>query len=371
MFSIFKPRYLKEGEIILKNARKLLHYKRDLLSGEQVAEFTALAGSIQEAMKKRDEKATREQIGQLEKKWNRFLPPERESGWRENCEVFLVAIIIAIGVRSYFIQPFTIPTGSMQPTLSGITGTPITQPIPNLAVRLLHSALYGRGYVDVVSAADEEAILNVEERKALLFFTVTELQCTHNTYKAWTSKEALLRNFHLDLSHRYKKGEVIVRGFIDTGDHVFVDKFSYHFRTPRRGEVFVFSTKDIRGLEAYHNPAEGSQYYIKRLAGLPGDTLRIESPRLYVNGALAREEGFQRVMSEKDGYRGYGQGPAFGLWNSPEDAVRLPARSYAAFGDNSYNSLDSRFWGFVPERNLMGNGLFVYWPFGSHWGLIK
>ncbi len=50
---------------------------------------------------------------------------------------------------------------------------------------------------------------------------------------------------------------------------------------------------------------------------------------------------------------------------------RVPDEGYFAMGDNSYNSLDSRYWGPVPEENLVGRGLFVYWPFNRHWGLIR
>ena len=49
----------------------------------------------------------------------------------------------------------------------------------------------------------------------------------------------------------------------------------------------------------------------------------------------------------------------------------LPPGSYFAMGDNSYNSYDSRYWGPVPEENLVGRGLLVYWPFNRHWGLIR
>jgi signal peptidase I len=45
--------------------------------------------------------------------------------------------------------------------------------------------------------------------------------------------------------------------------------------------------------------------------------------------------------------------------------------SFFALGDNSANSLDSRYWGFVPDRNVVGRGLFVYWPFSSHWGFVR
>jgi signal peptidase I len=69
-----------------------------------------------------------------------------------------------------------------------------------------------------------------------------------------------------------------------------------------------------------------------------------------------------------DGYRGYQN---IGLLGTPESIFPVPEKRYFALGDNSYNSADSRYWGTVPEENLMGYGMFVYWPFNKHWGSIK
>ena len=77
-----------------------------------------------------------------------------------------------------------------------------------------------------------------------------------------------------------KAGEPILRGYFDTGDHVFVDKLSYHFMKPGRGDVFVFNTETLPTGENRMHEDGPSQFYIKRLAGLPGDTLRIDPPRL-------------------------------------------------------------------------------------------
>ncbi|PYS67287.1 MAG: signal peptidase I [Acidobacteria bacterium] len=162
---------------------------------------------------------------------------------------------------------------------------------------------------------------------------------------------------------RYQRGGVIARGAVDTGDQVFVDKFSYNFVKPHRGDVFVFRTRNIPDI------GDQTQFYIKRLAGLPSDMLRIEPPKLYVNGKLVDGYGFQRVMEAKNGYRGYG--PGHSALADPTKTLQVPAHTYFAMGDNSYNSYDSRYWGPVPERNLVGRGLFVYWPFIPHWGLIR
>jgi signal peptidase I len=115
-----------------------------------------------------------------------------------------------------------------------------------------------------------------------------------------------------------------------------------------------------------------SEHYIKRLAGLPGDTLRIDQPKLFINGQQAKDYGFARVQSQKNGYTGYRNFPGTTIYLSdPESTVTVPPGNYFALGDNSADSLDSRYWGFVPKMNVVGKGLFVYWPFSSHWGLVR
>jgi signal peptidase I len=74
-------------------------------------------------------------------------------------------------------------------------------------------------------------------------------------------------------------------------------------------------------------------------------------------------------MSAQEPYKGYGPGQAF--LATPDRSYVIPPHSYFAMGDNSYNSYDSRYWGPVPEENVVGRGLFVYWPFTRHWGLIR
>src|SRR5438128_239877 len=110
MLSFFAPRYIKDARDLLKNARKLLHYKRDVLSDASVADIETHMRSLEKAIAERDRRAIDAQAEWLEKTWSDFVPPQKDAAWRENCEVFLVAIVIAIGVRTYFLQPFTIPT---------------------------------------------------------------------------------------------------------------------------------------------------------------------------------------------------------------------------------------------------------------------
>ena len=387
MLSYFAPAYVKEALLVLKNARKLLHYKRDILPAADVQEFEATISRLEQAVKDRDQAAVEQAEQTIDQQWSKHLPPASEAAWRENCEVFLVAIIIAIGVRTFFLQPFTIPTGSMQPTLNGIIGHPSSQPAPNLLVQAFDFVMRGRNYINVVAKSDETVEL-MTEHKPLYFFTVTQIRTDRNSYSVWAPSDTLRHDFDVAdgrepgrAASHFQAGEIIARGAVDAGDHVFVDKVSYNFHAPQRGKVFVFSTRGIPRIEGglRRQGVEGSQFYIKRLAGLPGDTLRIDSPKLYINGEVPPDFGFQRVMAAINGYRGYSNpmpyNPMFDMGafylTDPQASFHVPPNKYFAMGDNSYNSSDSRYWGTVPEENLMGRGLFVYWPFLPHWGFVR
>jgi len=350
----------------LRHARKYLRYKNDRLSGSDREEIVAGIGNLRDALRRRDHEKTHKAADALDKTLHRLTPVTWESHWRENCEVILVAIVVAVGIRSYFLQPFKIPTGSMQPTLNGIIGHSSTAPAPNILRQISEFIVLGRNYINVVSRADDQ-VFEIEPRKFLFFFTFSRLICEHQNFLVYAPPETLTHDFSVFPGRTYHSGDIIARGVVDTGDQVFVDKFSYNFVKPHRGDVFVFRTNHIPGIR--EDPEAGSPFYIKRLAGLPGDRLRIDPPFLFINGDKAEGFGFERVMAAKPPYRGYAVGHDY--LGAPNHSFTVPRDGYFALGDNSYNSYDSRYWGPVPEENLVGRGLFVYWPFNRHWGLIR
>jgi signal peptidase I len=396
------PRHVKMGRQFVKDARKLLAYKRDLVGPEVIAEVEKEITALETAVKTKDRTAIETQATVLDKTCGKLTQPVTDAGWRENVEVFMVAIIVALGVRTYFLQPFTIPTSSMFPTLNGIIFHETKEPPPNILVRALSVPVFGRHYSDFV-AEEQEQVLTLRPAKSPLPFVAhvpgisrgpfdrTEIVTRtasgrERSYFVSESLDTMRTQFPKSaLGRVFQPGEPIFRGYFDAGDHVFVDKMSYHFRKPKRGETFVFSTADI----AYLKQASAtSQYYIKRLAGVPGDTLQVRPPELFINGERAKEPGFVRVMSgtpvqPNKGYRGYGntfneaewdqpiQFTGMAYLNQPDQVFALPPKEYFAMGDNSYNSSDSRVWGSVPERSLMGRALLVYWPFWPHFGLSK
>lgn len=370
---IFTPRHIKEGKHYRHALKRLIHYKEDILPEKDLATLRGLLADLQAALKTRQRAAIEKVRNDIEKSVGRIVPPLPNAGWRENVEVFVVAIVIAAGVRAYFLQPFKIPTGSMQPTLFGIVGTPNEEPLPNILKRAFDLVWLGRHHIDL-RADGETEVRELRESTYLNFFTFTQIICNGKSYRLFASKAPLVKDFELRPGKIYADGEVMARGTVDTGDQVFVDKFSYNFRRPEAGDVFVFKTTGIPRIQATLPAGVESQHYIKRLAGLPGQALRIDAPKLFVNGVVSENPLFQRVMSEKNGYRGYSnpstlQGALY--LTAPGDSFTLPEKTYFALGDNSDHSSDSRFWGIVPEQNVAGRGFVVYWPFSKRWGLIR
>src|SRR6266702_1576415 len=353
---MFRSRSIKHARLLIRHAEKLIRYRCDVLTETALADIRHQIEAVERSIKQRDLPGVRENSERLDALVAEHSPSHREAGWRENCEVILVAIVVAVGVRSYFIQPFKIPTGSMQPTLNGIIGHPRTEPAPNILGQIAEFFIFGRNYINVV-ASEDESVREIVEQKYLFFFTWSRIITDRGTHRVYAPEAILAHDFQVAPGARYQRGQIIARGAIDTGDQVFVDKISYNFMKPHRGDVFVFRTNHILGIR--EDPEAGAPFYIKRLAGLPGDTLQIRPPFLYIDGKIAEGFGFARVMTAKSSYRGYAVGHDY--LGAPNHSFTVPRDGYFALGDNSYNSYDSRYWGPVPEENLVGRGLFVYW----------
>ena len=125
------------------------------------------------------------------------------------------------------------------------------------------------------------------------------------------------------------------------GDKLFVNKFIYRFHPPQRGDIIVFKY-----------PVDPKKDFIKRLVGLPGEEVEIRDGKIFVNGqVLTDPNSFGKFYYYKhDPYGG------------PQDKIHVPENAYYALGDNSANSQDSRFWGFIPAKNLLGKAIFRWWP---------
>jgi signal peptidase I len=413
---MFTPGWKKEALHLVKGARKFVNYKRDLLAEDRIDEIESRRTDLLHAIKSGDRARVDEASKQIRAVCENALPREQPVGWFEdNVEVLFVAIVIALGLRAYYLQPFRIPTGSMQPTLNGITGTKMEEKDwPSLPIRLWEKAMRGRSYVKVEMDRDRKIGLDrrgklmLADTQFLKFFSRSELYFEDSSPNFITflfgwdplrlpAPTGPLRSMGLEdalgTAQRnggvLRKGQVLLEGYVDSGDLVLVNKFAYHFRKPQRGEVFVFDTLGIRGIEKRGGEQGAGSHYIKRLCGVPGDSLSVDPPYLLVDGKIAREPGIQRVVESKGVYQKNPPGYSFASpeppsatplpqsISKPGDVLKLASRArpglreYAALGDNTHNSLDSRYWGTVKEYNLVGPALFSLWPITTgHWGLI-
>lgn len=190
---------------------------------------------------------------------------------RENIEAIVIAVILALFIRTFIVQAFKIPSGSMQPTL-------------------------------------------------------------------------------------------------EIGDHILVNKFIYGIRLPFTGTTIVPVKEPQRNdIIVFKYPEDPDKDFIKRLIGLPGDTVEIRNKKVYVN---------QQPVAPDRGVHTDGQVISGRL--NPRDnfgPVTVPADAYFVMGDNRDNSYDSRFWGFVDQKVIKGKAFIIYWSwnkeaFGVRWGRI-
>jgi signal peptidase I len=408
---MFAPKWKKDAQELLKGAKKFVDYKRDVLKPDRLAEIESRQTDLANAIKSKDQEKVKEASKQIRAVCEKALPYEKPLGWfEENVEVMFVAIVIALGLRAYYLQPFRIPTGSMQPTLNGIVGTPLAKSEwPSFPKRMLDFVLRGRSYVYEIVDSDRhiaitpQGTMAIQDIQFMHFFSRSEIRFSDapplrlaaplnpcSTIGLAETLDSARRNGGL-----IRKGTVICEGIIDTGDLVLVDKFSYHFRKPKRGEVFVFNTIDIEGTKKKVDKSRGgiadqedATHYIKRLAAVPGDTLSVAPPHILIDGKIAREPSFEKVynfpLHNGGGAKGYAFAHPGGSSYPPalvkagdqmvlkRDGAATGMREYAAMGDNSGNSLDSRYWGSVKEFNVVGPALFSLWPITTgHWGFIR
>lgn len=136
------------------------------------------------------------------------------------------------------------------------------------------------------------------------------------------------------------RGSSMYPNFHD-GDYLLTDKISYRLNQPKRGDVIVFVA-----------PKNEEYDYIKRIIGLPGDTVSItEDDRVKINNEIFNET---YLPSE---FKTFG-----GSFLEAGKTVNVPQEEYFVLGDNRNHSSDSREWGFVPRKNIIGKAWFRYWP---------
>jgi signal peptidase I len=144
------------------------------------------------------------------------------------------------------------------------------------------------------------------------------------------------------------------------GDHIFVNKLIYRHSEPQRGDVIVFRTKGIKSVQQ-------DTCYVKRLAGLPGETVGIDPPYLLVNDKKVTEPAiFSKIAGETDGFSGFCPAtptPAFPAPLASVSArITLGPDEYLVLGDNTRNSLDGRYFGPIKRSAIIGKAFYIYAP---------
>ena len=148
------------------------------------------------------------------------------------------------------------------------------------------------------------------------------------------------------------------------GDHFFLDKIAFRANYPAALRPYLPRRSVNRGdIVAFMSPIDGNIPFVKRVIGMPEDTLMLRDKNLYINGKILEEPYKIHVDSTT-----YEEDP----WTPEELKVRdnygpatVPADSYFVMGDNRDNSNDSRYWGFITRDEIIGKPLFVYWSYES------
>jgi len=145
-----------------------------------------------------------------------------------------------------------------------------------------------------------------------------------------------------------------------SGDHIFANKFIYRFSEPQRGDIIVFRTKGI-------NAVKLDTYYVKRLAGLPGEKVSIEPPYLLINGNKVTEPGiFKKIAEGMSGGSGFCLAKPSLSFRIPLDStsstITLGPDEYLVLGDNTQNSFDGRYFGPIKRAAILGKAFYIYAP---------
>jgi signal peptidase I len=412
MLNFFLPsktkKVLAESELIYANLARNRVYTQDILNAKDLGLLQGLEDRYPALIKAKEVDALEKLNKESMKLGMKLFPPSPWDAWRENVEVFVVAAIMALAIRTFFLQPFKIPTGSMEPTLFGIEPTPTTVLPPNLAYQAYDFLINGRTYSRVVTKQGGHIVKFTPGTMTIWFeytdVTLEDAAGHQETDRIWIREQDVVQKLGLapadspyataDVAAKvFQPGDVLANYVTQTGDQVLVDKVTYNFRPPHRGDVFIFKTAGIPKLDSERaaKHQEGSEDFIKRCVGLAGDLIEVTPPQLSFQpeGEAKRLEdsaaSFALEFQQKDDYPGYTLIQYYQSTGTTKDLTKpfdpfdkdntqtyyVPTDCYWAMGDNSPYSEDSRYWGGVPKQNLVGRGYFVFWPFTKRWGFIR
>jgi signal peptidase I len=438
IFRWFTSKTVRDACAAHRHYRGILAAQRDLLSSGATRTVQEALDNLKQALKDGvNGGVIRNTVEELKFKADEYLRPYPVASLRETVELVLVAAVVALGIRTFFLQPFKIPTGSMQPTLYGVTSVPdFTQNKirywaheykPDLLkadvagqVRLRNSLQIPTGFDRVLEwfKGNSYVHLVAENDGEVEFGPITSLKLFNLKQSVFVNGMEQIIWFPPDMGestieeryfgprrdrHRvFHKGDDIVKMKVSAGDHLFVDRVSYNFRQPQRGEIIVFATQGITNVVNGNNMMPQDEFYVKRLVALPGEAVQIGDDRhLVINGQRldASTPHFAGVYSfdpkkppQESQFSGHlnnhaavanDQYPFIApnfpdaeavytnrivVDNNPDNFKTSDEPAYMVMGDNTCNSSDSRTWGAFPVKNVIGRSCFVYWPLTERFG---
>ena len=389
----FVSRIARQAAELRKQVWYILNSQRDVLPPKAAGEVQSALGTFDAALKAaRGRDAIKATMASLEQSAAQWLQPYPNASTRENLKEFLVSGVLILSIFSFFIQPMKIPSGSAQPTLFGNVVRDVTaDPAVTFPGRLGRFVDWFKGMDYHQWTAGEDGVLQVEPVATTFGFIKTQrFSVGRDTYTFFWPPDNLPNYVAARRGQSFRKGDTVFRLKVSSGDRLFVDRMTFNFRRPERGETIVFHTVGLEPkLRTYHGQdiLVDNTHYIKRLVGLSGEHVRIGDDRhLVINGTRLDNHtpGFERVYSfdgpPRDSvysghvnnklaiqYAGRGFADLFPDGNS-DFVVRT--NHYLVFGDNTMNSWDGRGWGDFPREHVVGKARFVFWPFTSRWGLI-
>ena len=329
----------KGAKEILRLGLKALAYRRDLLPAKEAERLEETTQALRESLSQKP--VTGSELEEKAKAVDEALQKSgglyyHKKGWVENVEMLLVAAIVVIGIRSFFLQPFIIPTNSMYPSFYGMQPYVYEdgESVPNFAEQSVDKILLGASHYRVEAEKSGQLYLllhngrtwrqktsSFPDGKFFIFptavseyvFEIGGMQHSLRIPLEFASQMDVLlaRKFagidglrelqlivpqvgfqgpRIKLSdHTFKKGEIALAFDVLLGDALFVDRFTYNFVKPEAGDPAVFRTGTIDAFNSeLGTPVQEineDKYYIKRLVAQPGDELEMRvPPQIFTNG---------------------------------------------------------------------------------------